>query len=181
MMVTGVRNSGPRWLYQKHLDEKTASNQFAVSLRTQTSDASMNPYHQLSRMQLYSVPGGLAGMGFSPSDWSASSNDDVMPGQASTWSMEEGSMIVPSPVGTGSLNNPYGLATTPSGSNSPSGGADWTGVLKSFATSLGTGFAYKLTGGQKAAPVVAAPFPIGKALVIGGAIAIPLFLLLRRR
>jgi hypothetical protein len=89
-------------------------------------------------------------------------------------------MLVPSPVGTGSFHSQYGLATTPSTHDSSAGGTDWGGVLKSFATSLGTGFGFGLAGGKKAAPVPAA-FPVGKALVIGGAIAIPLIYLLTRR
>jgi hypothetical protein len=167
-------------LYQKHFDEKTAANEFAVSLMTQTSDGTMNPYHRQSRANVYTVPGGLGGLGFNPGEWGASPDDDIMPGQSSTWTMEEGSMLVPSPVGTGSLHSQYGLATTPSTHDSSAGGTDWGGVLKSFATSLGTGFGFGLAGGKKAAPVPAA-FPVGKALVIGGAIAIPLIYLLTRR
>lgn len=175
-MVIGVRNSGVRWLYQKHLDEKTASNEFAVSLMKQTSDASKNPYHQLLATNLITVPGGLADIGFDPSQWGASSSDDVLPGQSSTWSIPDGTQLVPSPIGTGSLHSQYGLAT------SPSGGSDWTDVLKSFATSVGSGFGFRLAGGQLPTnPPPPSSFPVGKALVIGGAIAIPLIYLLTRR
>lgn len=172
LMLTdaGVQGSGKRWFGRSKYDEARAADVFGQTLRNSAISpfkGKRNPYVQTAATTYYHNPSlhnGLNGI------------SDEEPGFATD----------PYPTNAGGTTV---IAAAPSMAPQPSGGSSsgWGDVLQSTTKTLVGGIASGLTNliGGRPNTTIMAPASSGPSLMsmilIGGAIAVPLFLILRRK
>lgn len=165
----GVQGSGKRFQARQALDEGRAA--YAVNLQLASSASrpfpkSNNPFSKILGKQYYKA--GLGDDGFE-SGFTPEAPDSFDPKTVTVYTAPTSSVAPPSAGGSSS---------------------SWAGVLNSSSVSnifsgIGSGLASLIGGKPNPTTIIAAPSSsmpsIGTMLLIGGALAVPLFLFMRKK
>lgn len=181
--VAGVNGSGKRFQGRQAYDEGRAAyavNMSLASSATHPYKRKNNPYSKMIGQQYYNA--GLSdGEDF----------DSVTAGAAFTPGYTAPPVAADAPINFGNQSQNYIVSSTPTLAPQPTAGSssDWAGVLnsassKSLFGSIGSGLA-TLIGGRANASLIPLPTSTGPSLttmlLVGGALAIPLFLVFRKK